>query len=46
MMDTHVLPQGLNQVEDWWWDRSSTVRWLLGSVSLAAMAGVLGGMLA
>ncbi len=42
----HVLPEGLNQVEAWWWDRSSAMRWILGSVSLAAMAGVLGGMLA
>jgi hypothetical protein len=45
-MDTNVLPEELNHVENWWWDRSSAVRWLLGSVSLAAMAGVLGGMLA
>ena len=45
-MDTNVLPEELNHVENWWWDRSSTVRWLLGSVSLAAMAGVLGGVLA
>ncbi len=45
-MDTHVLPEELSQVENWWWDRSSAVRWLLGSVSLAAMAGFLGGMLA
>jgi hypothetical protein len=46
MMDTQVLPRELSPVENWWWDRSSTVRWLVGSVSLAAMAGVLGGVLA
>jgi hypothetical protein len=45
-MNTQVLPEELNQVENWWWDRSSTARWLLGSISLAAMAGVLGGVLA
>ena len=43
---TQVLPEEFSQVENWWWARSSAVRWLVGSVSLAAMAGVLGGMLA
>ena len=45
-MHTHVLPEGWTQVENWWWDRSSAVRWMLGSVSLALMTGVLGGALA
>ena len=43
---TQVLPEEFTEVENWWWDRSSAVRWLLGSVSLAAMIGVLGGVLA
>lgn len=35
----------MNQMELWWWDMPSLARWLVGSISLATMAGVLGGVL-
>jgi hypothetical protein len=45
-MDTNVLPKKLNRVELWWWDLPETLRWFAGCVSLAAVIGVAGGVLA
>ncbi len=41
-----TLPHRLHQVEIWWWELPSFGRWLLGSLTLATVAGVLGGLLA
>lgn len=40
------VPRKLNQLELWWWEMPSGARWFVGSLSLAAFAGVLGGVLA
>lgn len=46
VMDTHVFPARLNHLEHWWFERSSYTRWFVGSISLAALAGIAGGVLA
>jgi len=41
-----TLPRKYHPLEIWWWDLSSHARWFVGSITLATMAGVLGGVLA
>ena len=45
-METHLFSDKMSGLELWWWERSSSARWFLGSLGVAAMAGVLGGVLA
>jgi len=41
-----IVPRKLNQLEMWWWEMPSTARWFVGTLSIATLAGVLGGALA
>ena len=45
-MEPNVLPQKLNRVELWWWELPDSARWFAGCISIAAIVGVAGGMLA
>jgi hypothetical protein len=45
-MDTNVLPRRLNRLELWWWELPELVRWMAGCISVAAVVGIAGGMLA
>jgi hypothetical protein len=46
LMEPHVLPAKLSQLEIWWLDMPGYARWFVGCVSVAAFAGVAGGVLA
>ena len=41
-----TTPRKLNQMELWWWEMPSMARWFVGSLSIAMLAGLLGGVLA
>jgi len=41
-----IASRKLNQLELWWWEMPSIARWFVGSLSIAACAGILGGVLA
>lgn len=42
----NTLPRKMTQLEIWWWELPDFARWLLGSVTVAMLVGVLGGILA
>ena len=41
-----IVPRKLHQLELWWWEMPSVMRWFVGSLSVAVCAGVFGGVLA
>ena len=41
----NTLPRKMTQPEIWWWELPDLARWLLGSITLATLAGILGGIL-
>jgi hypothetical protein len=45
-MTHNVLPAKLNQLEIRWWELPGYARWFFGCVSVAALMGFAGGVLA
>ena len=41
-----TAPREFSQLELWWYALPSTARWFVGSITLAATAGIAGGVLA
>jgi hypothetical protein len=41
-----TVTRKMSQLEIWWCEMPESARWIVGSVGLATMAGILGGVLA